>query len=225
MEKKDVIMTPEQERKNKIRRRIIIFGGLGVLVLLIVLAIIIFQTPKTVTFSTGVGTNIDAMVIDDDGHITKPADPIRTGWDFGGWYTNPNHFWEKGIDPINIDEYTFKEHTTLYAKWTLHRYQVTYILNGGRWSEAIAPNVPYEYVTKHNDPEDYSWEYDFPTIAGNIPQFDLGRANTPITLLEPIRDGYNFDGWYDNPDFTGSRIEKLNNVSPTDITLYAKWYD
>lgn len=225
MEQKETVMTPEKERKNKIRRRIIIFGGLGVLVLVIVLAIFIFQTPKTVTFSTGVGTNIEAAVIDKDGHITKPADPTRTGWDFGGWYINPNHFWEEDIDPINIDEYTFNESITLYAKWTLHRYQVTYELNGGRWSDSVRPNVPYEYVTKHNNPEDYSWSYDFPTTVGGVPQFDLDRANLPISLLDPIRDGYTFDGWYDNPNFTGNRLETLNNVTPTDITLYARWAD
>jgi uncharacterized repeat protein (TIGR02543 family) len=34
--------------------------------------------------------------------------------------------------------------------------------------------------------------------------------------------GYIFDGWYDNPEFTGSRITKITDTSEK-IILYAKW--
>ena len=47
-------------------------------------------------------------------------------------------------------------------------------------------------------------------------------ASETVTLLDPTKEGENFDGWYDNPEFEGTKITELSNVQ-TDITLYAKW--
>ncbi len=44
-----------------------------------------------------------------------------------------------------------------------------------------------------------------------------------ITLSEPTRNGYVFDGWYTSSDFTGSSVTQINTSNPSDITLYAKW--
>ncbi len=44
-----------------------------------------------------------------------------------------------------------------------------------------------------------------------------------ITLVEPVRDGYIFDGWYDNPEFTGEPIVTIVKGSTGNLTLYAKW--
>ena len=40
-------------------------------------------------------------------------------------------------------------------------------------------------------------------------------------IIAPTRTGYTFDGWYDNPSFTGSKVEKV--CIKDNITLYAKW--
>lgn len=39
----------------------------------------------------------------------------------------------------------------------------------------------------------------------------------------PIRGGYVFEGWYDNPDFENEPITKRAAGTHTDIYLYAKW--
>lgn len=49
----------------------------------------------------------------------------------------------------------------------------------------------------------------------------ISSAET-YTLLDPTKTDYSFNGWYDNPSFTGNKIETLTNVQ-SDITLYAKW--
>ena len=41
-----------------------------------------------------------------------------------------------------------------------------------------------------------------------------------ITPATPERLGYEFEGWYDNPTFAGSRMELVTNYN---IELYAKW--
>lgn len=47
--------------------------------------------------------------------------------------------------------------------------------------------------------------------------------NTAATLIDPIRAGYLFDGWYDNSDFEGKAISQIKRGTKGDITLYAKW--
>lgn len=42
-----------------------------------------------------------------------------------------------------------------------------------------------------------------------------------VTLVAPHKTGYIFDGWYDNAEFTGSPVTKVN--ASTTGTLYAKW--
>ncbi len=46
-----------------------------------------------------------------------------------------------------------------------------------------------------------------------------------ITLATPSKQGYVFDGWYDNADLTGSAYtsDRLKNLA-SDVTLYAKWF-
>ncbi len=44
------------------------------------------------------------------------------------------------------------------------------------------------------------------------------------TLLEPVRRGYKFIGWYETEDFSSEPVELINSsVELRDYTLYAKW--
>ena len=47
----------------------------------------------------------------------------------------------------------------------------------------------------------------------------------PIVILPPSeRTGFSFDGWYLNPDYTGSTVSGwISGTYTNDITLYAKW--
>ncbi len=44
-----------------------------------------------------------------------------------------------------------------------------------------------------------------------------------ITFADPTREGYTFDGWYNNADFTGDKVTRIAAGSTGDVTLYAKW--
>lgn len=57
--------------------------------------------------------------------VTKPEDPSRTGYTFGGWYTEPAC--ADGTE-FNFATGQLTADTTLYAKWTANTYQVTYHL-------------------------------------------------------------------------------------------------
>ncbi len=49
------------------------------------------------------------------------------------------------------------------------------------------------------------------------------QAGTEIDLVDPIRHGYEFGGWYMTEDCTGRQIETIDRGTTAPITLYAKW--
>lgn len=74
----------------------------------------------TVTFNSNDGTPVDAQTVSYNGTATKPANPVRDGYVFDGWYTSDNGGETlSGIydfsSPITVD-------ITLYAKWTEELY-------------------------------------------------------------------------------------------------------
>ncbi|HFU4078607.1 TPA: InlB B-repeat-containing protein [Streptococcus suis] len=54
------------------------------------------------------------------------------------------------------------------------------------------------------------------------PQTGLYNATVNLTPTNPTRQGYTFDGWYDNANFTGSPISGSVTLDKNK-TLYAKW--
>lgn len=85
-----------------------------------------------------------------------------------------------------------KENQTFYAKWEESSI-VEFILNGGEWQESYKDQIPTEY--KEN----------------------LSLPNTYYLY----KTGYNFEGWYETPDFSSERIYYLTENKK--IVLYAKW--
>ena len=52
---------------------------------------------------------------------------------------------------------------------------------------------------------------------------EVKRSELPFTLPTASRDGYQFVGWYDNPDFNGDYVTSLTDVTDDEVTLYAHW--
>lgn len=63
----------------------------------------------------------------ESGNITL-ADPTKTGYDFGGWYTNADFTSESKVTEIKAET---AADVKLYANWTPIEYTITYELNGG----------------------------------------------------------------------------------------------
>lgn len=92
----------------------------------------------TLTFNmNGHGTQIEPVTVAVGGTVTKPEDPAAvTGYTFGGWYT----------DEACTKEYTFgklDKDTTVYAKWTANKVNVTLDANGGE-CENTGAEVTYD---------------------------------------------------------------------------------
>ena len=74
----------------------------------------------TVTFDSLEGSPVDVETADYETAVTKPEDPTKTGYTFGGWYT----------DEACTKAYDFATPVTgdriLYAKWTINTHTVTF---------------------------------------------------------------------------------------------------
>jgi len=84
-------------------------------------------TTYIVNFSVDGGTTVASMPNVTSGSlVTKPTDPTKTGYTFGGWYK------EVGLTTAWIfASDTVTGNTTLYAKWIINTYTVTFDLQAG----------------------------------------------------------------------------------------------
>ena len=116
--------------------------------------------------------------------ITLKA-PTKDKYDFKGWYKD-------GEFTTQVTEITqgTTGNITLYAKWELVSYTITYELDGG----TNAPENPAGY---------------------NV---ETGT----ITLKDPAKAGYTFEGWYKDGEFT-TQVTEITQGTTGNITLYAKW--
>lgn len=80
------------------------------------------EYPHKVTFSAnGHGSAPAAQVITYGGKAATPNAPTAAGYTFGGWYKESSctNAWNFSTDTVTAD-------TTLYAKWTVNSYNITY---------------------------------------------------------------------------------------------------
>ena len=73
-----------------------------------------------VTFDTKGGNNVPVENVLNGQKATKPADPTRAGYTFGGWYTE-----ETCTIPYEFTT-PVQNALTLYAKWTINQYTITF---------------------------------------------------------------------------------------------------
>ncbi len=79
-----------------------------------------------VTFDSNGGSSVSSKYVTEGGTVAEPTDPTRTGYTFGGWYSNSalTVTWNFGSNTVGSA-------ITLYAKWTAHTYTVQYNANNG----------------------------------------------------------------------------------------------
>ena len=221
--------------------------------------IIVVPDTYTVEFVTDGGTEIEAQTVVKDSKATKPADPEKNGYTFGGWYTDTAYSSEYDFEtPVTND-------ITLYAKWTPDVYDVTFITDGG--SDVEAQRIEHgEMAVKPEDPvkdgynflgwyteDTFENYYDFTSavtantvlyakweeiiVTSYVVTFEtyggttlLGTPIKPQTVAageqmsrpaDPVKEGYDFEGWYTDDTFT----VKFDFKAPvnSDITVYANY--
>lgn len=88
----------------------------------------------TVTFDTKGGTEIAPVEVKEGKKISRPEDPLKTGFHVDNWLKNET--------PWLFDENVVKEDMTLTVSWAYTQYSITYNFEGGSTSQ--------EYRTTYN---------------------------------------------------------------------------
>jgi len=101
-------------------------------------------TEHTITFHTDGGSELASIVYQTGGEMALPAEPVKEGYTFGGWYTN------SGFSTEFKNGLTYASDINLYAKWIIKQYTVTFESNGG---SAVAA-VTADYGAEMSAPED-----------------------------------------------------------------------
>ncbi|MGD9910597.1 MAG: InlB B-repeat-containing protein, partial [Candidatus Izemoplasmatales bacterium] len=90
------------------------------------------QTSSTISFEENGGTVVEDISGDLGTSVTAPSNPTKTGYTFGGWY----------LEDTFETSYTFSvfpnDNLTLYAKWNVNQYDLTFEVNGGTPIDAIS---------------------------------------------------------------------------------------
>ena len=77
--------------------------------------------------------------------------------------------------------------------------------------------------TEEEEPVVAQYDIIYYLDGGTNSEFNVSKLNEgeDLTLFEPIKYAYVFEGWYDTPDFN-NKITKIENINSTKV-LFAKW--
>ena len=139
----------------------------------------------TISYDLNGGTYEDTLVTKytvESENIVLPT-LTKQGYTFDGWYASET------FDGDRLTEIANGSHgnISLYAKFALNRYSITYDTQGGV------------------------------NAVGNKTEYTIEDGN--ITLYAPVRNYYDFAGWYEN----GVPVESISATRLCNISLIAKW--
>lgn len=97
---------------------------------------------QTITFNSNGGSEVADLVAPYGSAIEAPENPEHDGYSFGGWYTDNNTFENQfEFDTMPLGG------ATLYAKWNLNQYTITYELDGGTNNANNPATYTYDSAT------------------------------------------------------------------------------
>ena len=139
MKGENIMVDNENTKKEKAKVSLVAFLILLILFLVLLIASIIgfgkvyreiINPPTAETYKVQFDVNIEeaeiaSLRVDEGGLVSKPKDPSKTGYHFDGWYRDEacENEWNFNTDKITSD-------ITLYPKWTIITYTITFDLNG-----------------------------------------------------------------------------------------------
>ncbi len=204
----------------------------------------------TVTFS---GTDISDKSVRDGEAVSEPTEPTRSGYEFDGWYTSDSFTTEYDFDAtITADTTIYAQWTELFTvSFSGTEISDKSVRDGEAVSEPTEPTRSgYEFDGWYTS-DSFTTEYDFDAIITadttiyakwTATQYDItyyldegtNSGSNPssytiedddITLENPTKTGYVFDGWYGDSSYTGSEIEKIDTSAAENVDVYAKWIE
>ena len=118
----------------------------------------------SVGFVTDGGGTVEPQVVAEGGKVTAPAELIKTGYTFGGWYSD-----EALTQAWDFDGSTVDGTTTLYAKWTKTPYAVfVETVGDGTASASVTTATMGDEVTLTAEPADGYHFAGWEVVSGDV---------------------------------------------------------
>ena len=152
----------------------------------------------TVTFNSDGGSDVAAATVAEGGKVTKPADPTKDGFTFGGWYKESacTNAWNFETDTVTAD-------VTLYAKWA-------------EGTETPDPVVPAGSVRIDTSENGFVANPDKKTYISVVKSSD-GNATTITVKGQALKVS-------DESNYVALSIAAVDATDATKITLNVKGY-
>jgi uncharacterized repeat protein (TIGR02543 family) len=148
----------------------------------------------TITFNSNGGSSVTAITQDYNTEVYAPSNPTREGYTFNGWFTSEDH------DVVYVFSTMPAANTTVYAKWTINEYTISFNSNEGSSITSITQNFGTAVIAPMNPSrEGYSfvrWYISDPEVAyvfGTMP-----AANITLNALWNEIIGTSYDVIFDS---------------------------
>lgn len=203
-------------------------------------------TKYTIHFDPNNGNPATTATVKKADFVLRPADPVRAGYDFRGWFLAADTSQIVKFDvPIYEDQYYI-------ALWKPSQYTVTFDSAGGSpvanqsiesGKAAVKPADPtrsgYTFTGWFTGDAAYDfaapvtanltltarwseikkWNVTFDSQGGSaVAPISVDEGKTAVKPADPIRDQYAFGGWF----LSGKRYD-FNTPVSADLTLAARW--
>lgn len=177
-----------------------------------------------VNFNTDGGNSVSNQIINKDGTITKPQDPVRDGYKFLGWYSNNVLF--DFSTPIT-------KNLELVAKWEKAKDNSTTGTTTTTKKNDTTSSTTKKTTTKKNDTTNTTTTKKTTTTTTEAKKYTVkfdSNGGSKVSSKEvtsgskvskpsnPTRIGYKFGGWTLN-----NKAYDFNSKVTSNITLVAKW--
>ena len=175
----------------------------------------------SLAFQGGIIKNSTIMTYRDS-LAPAPQDPARTGYTFAGWFTEPEY-----VDSFDFSMDTIRHNITVYAKWDINSYKVSFNSNGGNYTPDTIITNYNTYIEEPVEPEKTGlyfggWYSDVELT--NQWLFDMSKVTRDTTLYAKWNDftsigsGQNTAVFiYPNPAQNYLQIGNLQSKAAIDI--------
>jgi len=177
-----------------------------------------------VTYNSQGGSTVTGTTASYNTKLTAPTSPTKTGYAFGGWYKESSctNAWNFSTDVVTAA-------ITLYAKWTINTYAVTYNSQGGSAVTGVTAN----YNTKLTAPTSPTktgytfggWYKD--ASCTNAWNFLTDVVTTATTLYAKWIMPFSVNATYtvDNGVLNVNAMVKNNNIEQTTVSVIMATYE
>jgi len=191
-----------------------------------------------VSFDSQGGSNVSPITYVQGEDFNLPNDPTRSGYSFDGWYFDDDLF-EQPLTSTSWIDLEITSDVTLYAKWDIVTYTITYMLDGGTNNSTNPSSYTVVDAKTFEEPTKVGYIFDGwfsdQAFTTSKPSLVLGSTGNIILYAKWIQQEYmvtwkNYDGTIlevdlvlhgDTPEYNGATPTRPD--SETEAYTFKGW--